>query len=445
MKVEPVTVHIVGAGLAGLAAAVELASRGRHVRLYEAGRHAGGRCRSYLDAELGCRIDNGNHLLLSGNHAALTYLETIGARDTLIGPDAPDFPFLDVASGERWHLRPGLGAIPWWIFSASRRVPGTRPSDYLAGFRLALSRGEDVVTDRVARGTALYRRFWQPLAVAALNTQAEEGAAQLLWAVLRESFGRGGSAALPLVPQEGLSESLVDPALRFLERAGAAIRFGARLRRIDLAGDRVASLDIEGGAAALAEGDQVVLAVPPWVASRLLPGLAAPDEFRGIVNAHYRFDAPATVPLFVGVIGGAAEWVFRKPGVLSVTISAAERWIDRPAEELAALLWADVARAYELGAASLPAWRILKEKRATFAATPAQLRRRPGARTRWRNLALAGDWTDTGLPATIEGAIRSGQAAAAAILAAPQGRGAEKRLEPAPVPTHGALRTKVKL
>ena len=103
--------------------------------------------------------------------------------------------------------------------------------------------------------------------------------------------------------------------------------------------------------------------------------------------------------------------MFRKSGILSVTVSAADRLVDVSAEALAALLWRDVARAYDLGNAALPPWRIVKEKRATFAATPAELRRRPPAQTRWRNLFLAGDWTATGLPATIEGAIRSGETA----------------------------------
>src|SRR6266404_2862769 len=118
-------VHIVGAGLAGLAAAVRLAGAGRDIVLHEASGHAGGRCRSYFDSELGCRIDNGNHLLLSGNRAALDYLERIGAAASLSGPAVPRFDFCDLVNGERWTLAPGSGRLPWWIFSPRRRVPGT--------------------------------------------------------------------------------------------------------------------------------------------------------------------------------------------------------------------------------------------------------------------------------------------------------------------------------
>jgi squalene-associated FAD-dependent desaturase len=414
--IKPRRVHVVGAGLAGLAASLRLADAGVAVVLHEAARQAGGRCRSYNDATLGCRIDNGNHLLISGNHAAMAYLRRIGAADTLIGPAATIYPFLDLATGERWTVRPNAGRMPWWLFVASRRVAGTGPLDYLRLLGLATASAGDVVTDRLDRDAIVFRRLWQPLAVAALNTETERGSAALLARVLRESFGEGGQACRPLVPREGLSESLIDPALRALHELGAELRLGSRLRAIEVAGDRIAALAFDAGSDPVAADEAVVLAVTAPVAARLLPGLVVPDEFRAIVNAHYRVTAPDDAPLFVGLIGGTTEWVFRKREVLSVTISAADRLIDSPADDLAAQLWPEVRRAYDLPQTPPPPWQIVKERRATFAATPAQLQRRPPTATRWPNLMLAGDWIATGLPATIEGAIRSGNAAAEALL-----------------------------
>lgn len=405
-------IHVVGAGLAGLAAATRLAAGGHDIVLHEASPQAGGRCRSYFDSELGCRIDNGNHLLLSGNHAALDYLARIGAVATLDGPPVPLFDFCDLASGERWTLAPGPGRLPWWILDRHRRVPGTGVLDYLRAATLARAGADATVPACLDVTSVLFRRLWQPFAVAALNTEIEAASAALLWRVMVESFGAGGAALRPLVPRDGLSESFIDPALAFLARHGASIRFGARLRAVALAEERAAALDFDDGEVVLGPEDRVILAVPSPIAVRLLPGLTAPGEFRAIVNAHYRCAVAAEKPLFIGLVGGTAEWVFRKAGILSVTVSAADRLVDEPAERLAAGLWRDVARAYQLGEQALPPWRIVKEKRATFAATPAELRRRPPARTRWRNLFLAGDWTATGLPATIEGAIRSGDAAA---------------------------------
>jgi hypothetical protein len=159
----------------------------------------------------------------------------------------------------------------------------------------------------------------------------------------------------------------------------------------------------------------VILAVPGAGAARLVPDLVVPDDYAPIVNAHFRCSAPPEAPAFIGLIGGTAEWVFRKREVVSVTVSAADRLVDQPADELRDSLWRDVALAFGLPAEPTPPARIVKERRATFRATPEQQARRPGPATRWNNLHLAGDYVDTGLPGTIEGAIRSGIAAAGRI------------------------------
>ncbi len=404
--------HVIGGGLAGLAAAVELAQGGAAVTLYEAGPRAGGRCRSYFDSELGCRIDNGNHLLLSGNRDAMAYLETIGAGDSLVGPSRPEFLFRDLRDGAQWTIRPDR----WlWFLDPSARVPGTSAADYLPALALAWASADLTVAGALGRRRAVHEKLWQPFSVAVLNTECEAASARLLWRVLRETFGRGPAACCPLVPRIGLSESLVDPALDLLRRRGAEVRLGARVRRLEFADDRVGALDL-GGERIDASRDMVVLAVPPAVASGLVPGLEVPDEYRAILNAHYRWHPGPDAPAIVGLVGGTAEWVFAKREVVSVTVSAADRLMDRPAEALAEEIWREVAAVHGAPTAPMPAWRIVKERRATFAATPSQLRRRPRCVTAWQNLALAGDWTRTDLPATIEGAIKSGRRAAAIIL-----------------------------
>jgi squalene-associated FAD-dependent desaturase len=402
---------VIGAGLAGLSAAVELTQAGFHVQLAEAAAQAGGRCRSYHDPKLGRVIDNGNHLVLSGNDAAARYLATIGASDRLAGPDAAAFPFIDRASGERWSFRPNEGRTPWWAFAADRRPPGTTALSYARFGRLiAGGRGRTVAMRVDPRGPA-WDRLLKPVLLAALNTAPEEASAELAGAVIRGSLARGGRAMRPMIAEPSLAAAFVDPALTWLAARGGAVAFGRRLRSIRTQGDRLVALDFGEGDAPVAEGEPVVLAVPPWDAAALTPGLRVPGDFRAIVNAHFAFRPPAGTPPMIGVIGGDAEWIFAFPDRIAVTVSAADRLIDVDRAELAARFWADVAAVHGLGDA-MPPWQIVKEKRATFAATPAQDARRPPARTRWRNLFLAGDWTRTGLPATIEGALRSGVAAA---------------------------------
>jgi hydroxysqualene dehydroxylase len=409
------TVHIIGAGLAGLSAALKLSARGERVVVHEATAFVGGRCRSYHDATLGMTIDNGNHLLLSGNHAALGYLRDIGAEQHLICPQAAEFPFVDLGSGERWTLRFNDGRLPFWIFDSSRRVPGTRVPDYLPLAKLLWARAGKTVGDLIACEGTLYQRLVEPLLLAALNIDPPQGSAKLASAVIRETLAAGGRACRPLFARNGLGPTLIEPALACLQRRGATLRLERQLRAVRFAADRVEALDFGSEAIMLGADDAAVLAVPPYAASSLLRGLDVPTEFRAVVNAHFRIDPPAAQPPIIGVLNGTAEWIFSFPGRVSVTVSAGDRLIDTARDVLAKSIWSDVASVTGLAntlPGGLPPWQIVRERRATFAATPAQDAKRPGAKTQWHNLALAGDWTNTGLPATIESAIRSGNRAA---------------------------------
>jgi hydroxysqualene dehydroxylase len=405
------TVHIIGAGLAGLSAAVRLTAHGKTVAVHEATAFAGGRCRSYHDASVGMTIDNGNHLLLSGNRAALDYLHSIGADDRLIGPAKAEFSFVDLRSGERWTLRFNDGPVPFWIFDARRRVPGTSPLDYLPLARLLWAPAGKTVGEVIACEGTLYERLVEPLIVAALNIDAPLGAARLAGAIVRETLAVGGRACRPLIAREGLGATLIEPALALLRQRGTTVRFEHQLRGIRFSAERAEALDFGAETIALNADDMVVLAVPPYAATSMVNGLEAPTEFCAIVNAHFRIEPPRELPPILGVLNATVQWVFSFPGRVSVTISAGDRLIDTSREELAKKIWDEVARVTGLPV-TLPPWQIVRERRATFAATPAEDAKRPGAATQWRNLVLAGDWTDTGLPATIEGAIRSGNRAA---------------------------------
>ena len=409
------TVHVVGGGLAGLAAAVALTEGRRDVVLHEGARQAGGRCRSYYDATLDMMIDNGNHLLLSGNATARAFLQKIGGEKHLKGPPRAEFPFVDLASGERWTVRPNAGRIPWWIFAPRRRVPGTSAVDYFALAKLLRAGERTTIGEAMRCDGLLYKRLWQPLLLAALNTDPPESSARLAGTIIRETLAKGGAACRPLIAADGLATAFVDPAIRYLQAKGVPVKFDHALRDLDVVDKRIGALRFSDEVAVLGPDDRVVLAVPAPAAASLVPGLDTPRAFRAIVNAHFKIVPPWAMPPILGLVNATVEWIFAFKDRISITISGADRLLDTPREDLAHRLWADVQGATGI-AEPLPLWQIIREKRATFAATPAEDARRPGPRTAYLNLVLAGDWTATGLPATIEGSIRSGNAAAALVM-----------------------------
>ena len=409
-------VHVIGAGIAGLAAATSLAVAGVRTFVHEAASAAGGRCRSYFDPALGAEVDNGNHMLLSGNQTALGYLERIGSLGRLAGSAAPEFDFADLATGARWRLRPNRGRTPWWLLDPNRRAPGTSLTDHLAPLALLWRAADATVGGAMDCDGPLYERLWRPLLLAGLNTEPRESSARLASALLRGTLGRGGRACRPLVAAKGLSSTFIDPAVDFLHRRGCSVALGRRLRGLSFVGDRATELEFDSERIALGRDDAVIVATPPWVAHELVPDIDAPDQFNGIVNAHFRVAPPPGQPRILGVIGGLTQWLFAYPDRLSTTISDAGALLDWTREDLAERIWRETAELTGLPP-TLPPFRIVKERRATFAATPTQDAKRPGVATRWRNLFLAGDWIQTGLPATIEGAAQSGDEAAARAAA----------------------------
>jgi hydroxysqualene dehydroxylase len=416
----PNIVHIIGAGISGLSAAVRLANANYQVHVHEATQTAGGRCRSYFDTATNLTIDNGNHLLLSGNHHALAYARSIGTEAGLVGPKSAQFPFADIATGQRWQLDLGDGRLPLWVFDKGRRVPDTGLFDYLKLAPIIWAGADKLVGNTIPCEGTLYQRLVQPLLLAALNCDPPEGSAGLAGAIVRETLLAGGKACRPLIARDGLSAVLVEPAVELLKKKGATVRFGHELREFKMSADRLSELNFGDDTIAIGPDDAVVLAVPPRPAAALMPGLKTPAKFRAIVNAHFRFDPPPGAPPILGVVGGLVEWLFAFPQRLSVTISNGDRLVDMPREELAQAIWRDVCKAAgvqgELPTQS-PPWQIVRERRATFEATPEQNALRPGPITAYKNLFLAGDWTATGLPATIEGSVRSGDRAADLVLA----------------------------
>ncbi|MGL4556436.1 MAG: hydroxysqualene dehydroxylase, partial [Afipia sp.] len=288
--------HIIGAGVSGLSAGVRLANAGFEVHVHEATQQAGGRCRSYYDGATDMVIDNGNHLLLSGNLHARSYALSIGSEDGLVGPERAQFDFVDLKAGKRWQLDLGNGRIPTWVFDKSRRVPDTTVGDYLALAPLAWAGNGALIGNTIKCEGKLYERLVHPLMLAALNVDPPDGSAGLAGAIVRETLLAGGQSCRPLIAREGLSTVLVDPAIKLIREKGGTVNLGHELRQVLMAGESISMLEFVDDTIAVAPRDVVVLAVPPRSASSILPGLKAPTKFRAIVNAHFRYDPPDNMP-----------------------------------------------------------------------------------------------------------------------------------------------------
>ncbi|WP_322106222.1 hydroxysqualene dehydroxylase HpnE [Paraburkholderia sp. J41] len=414
----PRLVHVIGAGLAGLAASARLQRRGVQVALYEAASQAGGRCRSYYDRTLSATLDSGNHLVLASHAQTLEYVRAIGAAEALSGSREQGFAFMDLAARSRWTVRFARSRMPFWIGDARARVPGTRAADYLALLPLLFARPGRTMEQTMRCDGPLWDRLLRPFFVSALNVEPRDGSAELAGAMLREALAAGGEALRPLAARGGLSSAFVDPALRMLQHGGAAIRLDSPLKEIvyDGASQRVAALDFADGRVALAPDEAVVLAVPGATAATLVPTLQTPQRHTAIVAVHFAVQAPPGLATPMALVNGTANWLCAGDGRLSATIHDARDVLDLDPEVLARRVWGEVAAAASLPLEPMPAWRVAADARATFAAVPEEEWRRPATRTRWNNLMLAGDWTATGLPATIEGAIRSGRKAADLLL-----------------------------
>lgn len=424
-------IHIIGGGLAGLSAAVFLSSRtDAQIALYEGSPTFGGRARSFYDSKLDRLIDNGNHLILSGNDAVFDYLNKIDSMNSLTSSGIPLFPFFDLDENKYWDVSLSNGRFPCWLFSKNRRVPGFKFPELMALWHLIKANHRQTVADCLVNGE-FSRRLLKPFAISVLNTSCEVGSAILLGSVVRQSLLKGGKACVPYFPREGLSETFVKPALSLIKLQGGKVHATSRLSELHRKDGYIDYFTVNNEKIELNSEDQVILAVNPYTArqvlSPILPDIPLPDEFESILNLHYKVDFALQMKgsvekaRFIGVIGGISEWIFVKDGVISVTVSAANRFTGSDPENLSKLIWQEIRKTLEPFLFSplpeyVPSYRLLWEKRASFAATIEQNKRRPSCYTICPNLFLAGDWTATGLPSTIEGAIRSGYKAAQAIL-----------------------------
>lgn len=440
---------MIGGGFAGLSAATALVERGARVLVLEARPALGGRATAFTDPATGERVDNGQHVLFGCYHETFRFLRRIDAIDNVRLQRRLEVDIIDRAGRASRLTCPPLPA-PFHLLAGVMRWSALGWGDRLAVLRMRtpLGVGQACMT-RLARRTAapydsetvrdwlirhgqtprLIELLWEPLALAAMNQPIDAAAAIPFVEVLTRVFGAGARDAALGLPTRPLDEMYAVPARQYLERHGGVVRTQAAAR-IDVAG---ATPHV------VVRGEQmtarsVICAVPWYSLPEVFPGAPAAIEPilasasrtlpSPIVTVNLWFDRHVMESPLVGLPGRTMQWVFDKRAAfgdeashLSVVSSGAEAVVARGNQELIELAVREVTAALPAArSAALVRAVVVREKRATFSVAPGQPPR-PSTRTGVPGLFLAGDWIDTGLPATIEGAVASGHAAAGAALA----------------------------
>lgn len=429
---------IIGAGVAGIAAAMEAAQQGIEVIVLEAHRYIGGRARSFLDEVTGDTLDNGQHVAMGCYSSLRSMLRQLGT-ESLLQPDEP-IPIVFRSSKEsdvfNPYRLPGIAGVLGGIMGMKSFSWRERLRLLYGGIRIGIRRGTrghtvSSVLQAYKQPRKVVQRFWEPLALATLNAPPPTADASLLTAVVRKAFFGGGTSHHLLVPRAGLSQ-LWEPFPEWLKQHGGELRLGVRVEELVWLDDRVIGVATSDGEEIRASA--VITAVPPKAFVRLLPPtyrerFASVESFETmpIVSVYLWYDTPMHLPPVVGLWGTQSQWVFnrdriverlqesraRYPGHVEVTISGARALAQQPAEAIATLVAEELRSIFpEVAEATLLRWRVIKERSATVLLTPKSVYYRLGPQSGIAGLLIAGDWTATGLPATLEGAAQSGRSAA---------------------------------
>lgn len=457
--VEPKDVAIIGGGFAGLSAGVALAERGYRVALLERKPALGGRAYSFEDPDTGDFVDNGQHVLMGCYRETLDFLGRIGSSGKLVFLRDLEIEML-AGPGRSAILRTARLPGPLHMTAALMRYrhlgPGERIAVVRAGLRtLSMRRRERAalekltvaqLMDELRQSENARRSFWYPLSVATLNDEPEVSSAALLAEVLKRAFFSRRRDSAFVYSRVGLTDLYCPASRRVIEEAGGVVSEHAIVEALEMGENGlVASLRLRDGRRLGAANFIAAVSAPQLV--RMLPENAVADRFFSrvdelgtspIICVHVWFDREITRSAFVGFIGTTTQWMFNKrriferhgerhPGYLSFVISGARKLVDQPNEELLEVVMRDL-RAMMPAArnASIVKALVLKEKQATMAPAPRSHELRPPTATPLPNFFLAGDWVQTGLPATIESAVISGRRAAAAVVQRVEGGGAAK-------------------
>ncbi len=415
---------VIGSGFAGLSAAAHLSASGKKVELLEASQKLGGRAYSLNDKSTGNIIDNGQHIMMGCYTNTINFFSLIGARDNLIFQKKLKVNFLEPHLQSR-TLEAGPGIYPFNLAAGLLRYKALSLKDrvLLLKFFLMLPLSSNRDLSRMSiyewlqqenQNEKIIMAFWEILAAGALNTSLHKASAKVFKDILLEIFFKGNRASTIILPKAGLTESYCNNAAEFIISKGGKIIQGEQVNRLIAEGNRVKS--IVTNKRNIKNFKYVISAVPFYSLKRILsednlisdPGF----EYSSILTVHIWLKNNKLDKAFYGLIDSDIHWIFNHGTHITLVRSDADELMEKSKEEIIQLADKELFRYCFIEKEDIAGYRIIKEKRATFIPSNDILFKRPGPATRLSNLAIAGDWTNTGLPSTIESAVKSGRLAA---------------------------------
>ena len=395
--------------MAGLSTAVNAIKKNINCEVYESSKIAGGRCRSFFDKKINLEIDNGNHLVFSANKNLLDFCKSIGSLNTF-KIVKKNLKFFDILGSNTWEYNFNKNVLNDVFFKCP--IPETVFFDYLSFFKFLFVKKSTTVNELVG-GSKIYKTFWEPFTLAVMNTSPKYASAKVLSKVLKETLFKGKKNCLIYQPNENWGKSLIEPAGEFLKKNKVKINYNETLKKINTNKGEIEELIFTKKKVKIKTGEKVVFAIPPSNIVRLFPNFLLPCDYNTILNIHYKISSK-NQRLFkneiIGFVNTIAQWVFVKKDCVSITVSDANKFNNLDSNEITNEVWKEVC-AFLGEKIQYLSSQIIKEKKATYIQSPKNNNLIQQFNDTKTSNIFAGDWTQNGLPCTIEASILSGKKA----------------------------------
>jgi squalene-associated FAD-dependent desaturase len=419
---------VIGSGFAGLTAASYLSNNNHKIQILESSPKPGGRAYSFKDKETGAVIDNGQHILMGCYKNTLEFLKLIGAENNLIRQGSLSIKFVK-ENFEICELNASRLFYPLNLLSAVLNYSTLSLYEKLLFLKFfgklyfysdkelkKLSVMEWLRKEKQTEN--LIRSFWEILAIGTLNADINKVSAKIFADILKEIFFKGNNAASIILPSFGLTDTYCCDALEFVESRNGEISFSEQVTGLVKNDNQVVAINTSSRV--IKDFDFVISTVPLYSLKNILGNNNFLNDlsfdYSSILSIHLFLKKNRFEKTFYGLIGSPVQWIFNKGTHLTIVISNADAYMDTLKDEIFEMVLNELKKYILLNKSEVESFRIIKEKRATFIPSNKFLDKRPGTITPYKNFFLAGDWVNTGLPATIEGAVKSGKLAADAVI-----------------------------